>query len=104
MKQVVAKFKSTGSKRIKNNPATIEVFVHVPCNSGGYSNFYVELNYDRSIGEWFFNEMSNVVDIDVVEKFLFNREPIFSKKIQNLINRKWATKNFWTNWRINSYD
>ena len=81
-----------GRRGSEKNPASITIVLGLPNNMGRYSRFYADILYSNELKEWYFSRMNHTIDEQLIIKYLFNNENIFSRKVCNRINRIWKTK------------
>lgn len=86
-----------GRKGSDINPAAMTIILGIPYKNGhGYAYYYADVLYSNELKEWYFSRMNHVIDEQLVIKFLFNNELIFSRKICNHLNKIWKDKK-WKN-------
>lgn len=81
-----------GRKGSPKNPAAMTIVLGLPNNLGRYSRYYVDVLYSNELKEWYFSRMNHEIDEELVTKFLFNNELIFSSKVCNRLNKMWRNK------------
>jgi hypothetical protein len=81
-----------GRKGSPKNPAAMTIVLGLPNNLGRYSRYYVDVLYSNELKEWYFSRMNHEIDEELVTKFLFNNELIFSRKVCNRLNKMWRNK------------
>ena len=81
-----------GRKGSTKNPAAMTIVLGLPNNMGRYSRFYVDVLYSNELKEWYFSRMNHEIDEKLVNKYLFNDELIFSRKVCNRLNKMWREK------------
>lgn len=82
-----------GRKGSSKNPAAMTIILFLPYRNGyGYARYYVDVLYSNELKEWYFSRMNHVIDEQLVVKFLFDNELIFSRKVCNRLNKLWKDK------------
>lgn len=81
-----------GRKGSEKNPAAMTIVLELPNSLGRYSRYYVDVLYSNELKEWYFSRMNHVIDEQLVVKYLFNDELIFSRKVCNRLNKVWKDK------------
>jgi hypothetical protein len=81
-----------GRKGSEKNPAAMTIVLGLPNSLGRYSRYYVDVLYSNELKEWYFSRMNHVIDEQLVVKYLFNDELIFSRKVCNRLNKVWKDK------------
>ena len=80
-----------GRKGSSKNPAAMTIILNLPYRNG-YARYYVDVLYSNELKEWYFSRMNHVIDEQLVVKFLFDNELIFSRKVCNRLNKLWKDK------------
>ena len=81
-----------GCKGSSKNPAAMTIVLGLPNSLGRYSRYYVDVLYSNELKEWYFSRLNHVIDEQLVVKYLFNDELIFSRKVCNRLNKLWKDK------------
>ena len=81
-----------GRKGSEKNPAAMTIVLGLPNSLGRHSRYYVDVLYSNELKEWYFSRMNHVIDEQLVVKYLFNDELIFSRKVCNRLNKVWKDK------------